>query len=65
MLIDNLIPRSQVARELGVVPRSVMRWEAEKKPGFDKAVKIGNRVFHPRSRIEALKALGNALQPAE
>ena len=63
MLIDHLMPRSLVALELGTTPRTIMRWEAEKKPGFDKPVKIGSRVYHPRSRVEAVKTLGNALQP--
>ena len=65
MLIDHLMPGRLVALELGTTPRSVMRWEEEKRPGFDQPVKIGSRVYHPRSRIEAVKALGNALQPAE
>lgn len=63
MLIDHMMPRSQVALELGTTPRSIMRWEKEKRPGFDRPVKIGSRVYHPRSRVEAVKLLGNALQP--
>ena len=65
MFVDSLMPRSLVASELGVTPRSVMRWEKEKRPGLDKPVKIGGRVFHPRSRVEAVKLLGNLLEPAE
>jgi predicted DNA-binding transcriptional regulator AlpA len=53
---EQLVPRPKVAREIGVSHRTICRWEAKKRPGFDRAVKIGQRVFHPRSRIEAVKA---------
>jgi hypothetical protein len=62
MTIDELVPRQRVAKELGVTSRTICRYEVEKRPGFDRPVKINNRVFHPRSRIEAVKALGNLLQ---
>lgn len=65
MMIDQLVPRAIVAKEMGTTARTICRWEVEKKPGFDRPVKVGQRVFHPRSRIEAVKTLGNALQPAE
>jgi hypothetical protein len=58
-----LVPRTQVAREFGVHHRTICRFEKENKPGFDRAVKIGSRVFHPRSRIEEVKRLGNRLPP--
>jgi hypothetical protein len=53
---DELVPRPRVAKEMGVSHRTVCRWEALKRPGFDHAVKIGLRVFHRRSKIEAVKA---------
>jgi DNA-binding XRE family transcriptional regulator len=62
---DDLVPRAKVAREIGVSHRTICRWEADRRPGFDAPVKIGARVFHPRSRIEAVKALGNALLTQE
>jgi hypothetical protein len=62
---DELVPRPTAAKEFGVSLRTVCRWEADKKPGFDDPVKIGPRVFHRRSGIEAVKALGNALMPQE
>ena len=65
MTIDELIPRPKVAKELGISHRTICRYEVEKKPGFDQAVKIGQRVYHPRSRIEAVKTLGNLLQVEE
>jgi hypothetical protein len=58
---EELVPRAKVVKELGVSHRTVCRWEAEKKPGFDRPVKIGQQVFHPRSRIDAVKVLGNLL----
>jgi hypothetical protein len=53
---EEFVPRPKIAREFGVSHRSICRWEKEKRPGFDQAVKIGKLVFHPRSRIEAVKA---------
>jgi predicted DNA-binding transcriptional regulator AlpA len=63
--VEQLIPRPIVAKELGISSRTVCRYEVEKRPGFDKPVKMGGRVFHPRSRIDAVKALGNLLRPEE
>jgi predicted DNA-binding transcriptional regulator AlpA len=67
MTYEELVPRPQVAKEIGVSHRTICRWENEKRPGFDRAVKIGRSVFHPRTRIEAAKTLGNRLaeEPAE
>lgn len=65
MTVEELIPRTKVARELGITTRTVCRYEVEKRPGFDRPVKIGGRIFHPRSRIEAVKILGNLLQSGE
>jgi predicted DNA-binding transcriptional regulator AlpA len=59
---EELVPRPKVAKELGISHRTICRYETEKRPGFDRPVKIGGRVFHPRSRIDAVKALGNLLQ---
>jgi predicted DNA-binding transcriptional regulator AlpA len=64
MTVEEMVPRPKVAKELSLSSRTISRYEAEKRPGFDRPVKIGGRVFHPRSRIEAVKALGNLLQPA-
>jgi hypothetical protein len=64
VIIEEMVPRPKVAREMGISHRTLCRYEAEKRPGFDRAVKIGRQVFHPRSRIEAVKTLGNLL-PAE
>jgi hypothetical protein len=61
-MTEELVPRPKVARELGTTTRTICRYEVEKRPGFDRSVKIGRRVFHPRSRIEAVKTLGNLLQ---
>ena len=61
MELDELVPRPKVAKELGISHRTVCRYEDEKRPGFDRPVKINGRVFHPRSRIEAVKALGDCL----
>jgi hypothetical protein len=58
-MIEEMVPRPQVAKELGTTIRTICRYETEKRPGFDRPVKIGGRVFHPRSRIEAVKILGN------
>jgi predicted DNA-binding transcriptional regulator AlpA len=63
MSTEELVSRPQVARELGTTTRTICRYEDAKKPGFDRPVKIGGRVYHPRSRIEAVKTLGNLLQP--
>ena len=49
-MIDQLVPRAMVAKELGTTSRTIIRWEEAKKPGFDRPVKVGQRVFHPRSR---------------
>jgi predicted DNA-binding transcriptional regulator AlpA len=59
---EELVPRPKVAKELGISHRTICRYETEKKPGFDRSVKIGGRVFHPRSRIDAVKTLGNLLE---
>jgi hypothetical protein len=64
-MTETLVARPQVAKELGISHRTLCRYETEKKPGFDRAVKIGGRVFHPRSRIEAVKVLGNFLASEE
>jgi hypothetical protein len=61
--IDVLVPRSQVAREFGVVPRSMKRWEEAKLPGLDEPVVIRKHVYHKRSNIELAKA-GRAQQAA-
>lgn len=61
MAFDELVPRPKVAKELGLTHRSICRYETEKRPGFDRAVKIGGRVFHPRSCVEAIKVFGNNL----
>jgi len=58
---DVFVSRPQVAKELGISHRSICRYEEEKRPGFDRGVKIAGRVYHPRSRIEAVKVLGNLL----
>jgi hypothetical protein len=65
MTIDELVPRTKVAKELGISHRTICRYEVEKKPGFDHPVRINRRVFHPRSRIEAVKTFGNLLQLEE
>lgn len=65
MSVEELVPRPQVAKEFGVSHRTVCRWEAEKRPGFDRSVKLGQRVFHPRSGIEAVKVLGSHLLETE
>jgi DNA-binding transcriptional MerR regulator len=57
-----LVARSRIAKELDVSTRTICRWESEGRPGFDRPVKIGHQVFHPRDRIEAVKVLGNQLQ---
>jgi predicted DNA-binding transcriptional regulator AlpA len=62
MPVEEMIPRPRVAKECGLSTRTICRYEVEKRPGFDRSVKIGRRVFHPRSRIEAVKTLGNLLQ---
>jgi len=61
MTVEELVPRPKVAKELGISSRTICRYEIERRAGFDHPVKIGGRVFHPRSRIEALKTLGNRL----
>jgi hypothetical protein len=62
---DELIPRTKVARELGISHRTLCRYEVGKKPGFDQPVTINGRKYHRRSRIEAAKTLGDLLQVEE
>jgi predicted DNA-binding transcriptional regulator AlpA len=59
---DELVSRQKMAKELGISVRTLYRYEAEKKAGFDQPVKLGQRTFHRRSRVEALKLLGNLLE---
>ena len=58
---EELVPRAKVLREFNISMRCLLNWEAAKVPGFDRPVKIGNRTYHPRSRLEAVKILGNLL----
>jgi hypothetical protein len=62
MTIEELVPRPQCGKEFGRSTRTIKRWEDAKIPGFDRPIIINGRVFHPRSRIEAAKTLGNLLQ---
>jgi hypothetical protein len=55
MKVEELVPRPLVAKEFNVSHRTVCRWENKKVPGFDDPVEINNRIFHKRSRIEAVK----------
>lgn len=59
--VDELVPRAKVAKECGVSVRTIHRYEAQKRPGFDQLVIINNRGYHRRSRVEAVKILGNRL----
>jgi hypothetical protein len=61
-MVETLVPRSQVAKEFGKSSRTIIRYEIDKKPGFDRGVTIAGRMFHPRSRIEAVKLLGDSLE---
>jgi hypothetical protein len=49
---EELVPRPQVAKELGRSPRTITRWERAKVFGFDQPVTIKGMVYHKRSRIE-------------
>ena len=62
---DQLVPRPQFAKELGVSHRTICRYERAKRPGFDEPIMIGNRVYHRRSKVEAVKRLGNGLMAEE
>jgi hypothetical protein len=57
--VDVLVPRSQVAREFGVVPRTIIRWEIDRLPGFDEPITINKRIYHRRSSIERAKGGGS------
>lgn len=61
-MIDELVRRSKVAKEFNKSTRTICRYEVEKKPGFDRPVTIAGRVHHLRSRIDALKLLGDRLE---
>jgi hypothetical protein len=54
--VDVLVARPQVAREFGVVPRTVIRWELQKLPGLHEPIVINKRVYHRRSNIERAKS---------
>jgi hypothetical protein len=63
--IDNLIPDPKVAREFNVSLMTLWRWdrdEAKAALGWPPKVKIGDRNFRHRSRLEAFKS--NLLQRA-
>jgi hypothetical protein len=45
---EEFVPRPKIAREFGVSHRSICRWEKEKRPGFDQAVKIGKSLYFIR-----------------
>jgi hypothetical protein len=62
MPTDEIVHRTKVAKEFDVSPRTVKRWEAERRPGFDQPVVIAGRVYHPRMRLEAAKVLGDCLK---
>jgi hypothetical protein len=50
-----LVHRSDVARELNVVPRTVIRWEADEKLGFPRSVTIRLQRYYLRAEIDAWK----------
>jgi predicted DNA-binding transcriptional regulator AlpA len=53
---DQLVPDSQVAKELGGVSSVTMwRWTKDPKLGFPKQIKINNRNYRSRSDLEAFK----------
>jgi hypothetical protein len=54
--VEELVPRSQAAREWNVSSRTAERWEAAGVAGFDDPVVINGRTYHRRSRLEAAKA---------
>jgi hypothetical protein len=65
MEVGELVPRAKAAREFGVSSRSVLNWEIERRPGFDQPIRLGNRVYHARKRLEAAKLLGLGIKPEE
>jgi hypothetical protein len=62
---DSLVSRRTLAQEFGVTVKTICRWEHRKLLGFDEPVIINNRTYHRRRRVEAAKALGLLLAPAE
>jgi transposase-like protein len=57
--VDNLIPDPMVAREFNVSLMTLWRWDRDAQKvalGWRPKVKIGDRNFRHRSRLEAFKA---------
>ena len=60
---DDLIPRPEVARSFGVVPRTVARWEIIH--GLTPFKVTSRLVCYPASQIEKLKANARAAATGE
>lgn len=51
-----LIPKPNLARELGVSSRTVSRWMLDREVDFPKPVSIRGRLYFDRSSVEVWKA---------
>jgi predicted DNA-binding transcriptional regulator AlpA len=54
--VGALIPKPNLARELGVCPRTLSRWLTDESVDFPKPVIIRGRNYFHRAAVEAWKA---------
>jgi hypothetical protein len=52
-----LVPRSVIAAELGIHPRSLARWLDDPGVGFPGSIVVRGRHFFSRDEVEAWKTL--------